>query len=324
MSNRAALATVAFLLGACGEAKVPTTGAAGSGGSAGTTSGGGTANGGSGGSVDGGSGGVDGGSGGSVNDGGGSGGGDAGGGLGGGASGGTGSTSFACTSSGTQMKMIEVPAGLFVMGCNSVVDQDCSADEKPMRNVTLSGFEIDETEVTQDMYAACVQAGACDPPSCAWDCSKKSYAASCIDWSRAKMYCAFAKKRLPTEAEWEKAARGTDGRKYPWGNQEPTCENANMTGCGEKAKPAGSLPKGASPYGVLDLAGNMVEMVSDWYDEAYYQVAPNVDPKGPLKGSTYVGRGGGFKSTAVWMRASSRDWYDTYDLGERLGFRCAR
>ncbi len=233
-------------------------------------------------------------------------------------------SAFDCVSTGSTMKMIAIPAGDFVMGCNAAVDSDCSEDEKPMHTVTLSAFEIDETEVTQDHYAACVKAGACDPPSCTWDCSKHDYAAGCLDWSRAKMYCAFAQKRLPTEAEWEKAARGSDGRKYPWGSAEPTCAQANMSGCGEKAKPVGSAPSGASPYGVLDLAGNMVEMVADWYDANYYASAPKVDPKGPLKGTRYVGRGGGFKSTAVWMRASSRDWYDTYDVGERLGFRCAR
>lgn len=252
------------------------------------------------------------------------GGGGSGDGGGGGGSAGGGGGSFDCTSDGDPMKMISVPAGAFVMGCNPNADGDCSADEKPMRTVTLSAFEIDETEVTQDQYAACVVAGACDPPDCAWDCAKKNYAAHCIDWARAKMYCAFAKKRLPTEAEWEKAARGTDGRKYPWGNGEPTCAHANMSGCGEKAKPVGAFPDGKSAYGALDMSGNMVEMVADWYDESYYQGAPSTDPKGPAKGNTYVGRGGGFKSAAVWMRASSRDWYDTYDLGDRLGFRCAK
>lgn len=315
VSNRVALAAFALALGGCGEANVPesgTGGSAGAGGFAGSTAGGGSA-----GTPDGGNGG----NGASSGSGGASGG--AGGG-GGGSGGSAGAPPFACTSSGDSMKMVAVPAGDFIMGCNAALDQDCSDDEKPMRTVKLAAFEIDETEVTQDMYAACVIAGACDPPSCAWDCNKKDYAASCIDWGRAKMYCAFAKKRLPTEAEWEKAARGTDGRKYPWGNEEPSCEQANMSGCGEKAKPAGSLPKGASPYGALDMSGNMVEMLADWYDKAYYQTAPNVDPKGPLKGTTYVGRGGGYKSTAVWMRASSRDWYDTYDLGDRLGFRCAK
>ncbi len=290
------LATALLLLG-CGEASVPA--APGSGGSAGM--------GGAAGSSSGGNGGISGGS-------------------GSGATGGSAGTggAFQCTSSGTEGEMVAVPGGDFIMGCNAAVDGDCLDDEKPMHTVTLSAFEIDKTEVTQDQYAGCVIAGACDPPMCEWDCAKSDLPASCVTWDLAKMYCAWANKRLPTEAEWEKAARGTDGRKYPWGNTEPTCTEANMSGCGEKTQAVGSHPAGASPYGALDMSGNMVEMLYDWYDAAYYQSAPSVDPQGPAVGDRYVGRGGGFKSKPVWQRASSRDWYDTYDQGNALGFRCVR
>ena len=251
-------------------------------------------------------------------------------GIGGGGSAGTGGAAgvdgggFECVSSTAPGTMVSVPAGDFVMGCNAVVDGDCLDDEKPMHTVTLAAFEIDETEVTQDQYAACVTAGACDAPMCAWDCENGDFPASCVTWDLAKMYCAWAGKRLPTEAEWEKAARGTDGRKYPWGNTEPTCTEVNMSGCGEKAQVVASHPAGASPYGALDMAGNMVEMLYDWYAPDYYQSSPAVDPKGPTVGTRYVGRGGGFKSKPVWQRTSSRDWYDTYDQGNALGFRCAR
>ena len=220
--------------------------------------------------------------------------------------------------------MVEVPASEFTMGCNAAIDSACKADENPGRTVTLATFEIDATEVTQDQYAGCVDARACAPPNCGWNCDATDLPASCLDWSQAKAYCSWASKRLPTEAEWEKAARGTDGRKYPWGNDEPDCARTNMAGRSDALAPVGSHPDGASPYGALDMAGNMVEMVADWYDSTYYATAPDVDPPGPTSGDTYVGRGGGFKSAPEWHRTSVRDWYDLEDAGASLGFRCAR
>jgi formylglycine-generating enzyme required for sulfatase activity len=231
---------------------------------------------------------------------------------------------FSCGSSGTHNTLIAIPAGSFFMGCNTKVDTDCRADEKPGHSVTLAAFAIDKTEVTQDEYAACINAGACGAPACQWDCARRDFPASCVTWAQAKEYCAWVGLRLPTEAEWEKAARGTDGRKYPWGNQEPDCTLANMAGCGDQPQPVGSYPTGASPYGLLDMAGNMVEMVADWYDANYYPTAPATDPTGPDAGTRYTGRGGGFRSEPLWQRASSRDWYDTFDTGLPLGFRCAR
>lgn len=237
---------------------------------------------------------------------------------------GSGGASFSCNSENQTASMVEIPAGQFLMGCNAAVDADCEADEKPGHQVTLAAYEIDVTEVTQDQYAACVNYGACAEPGCEWKCADKTLPATCLSWADAKTFCAWAGKRLPTEAEWEKAARGSDGRKYPWGNQEPNCARTNMAGCAGTAESAGSHPGGASPYGVLDMAGNMVEMVGDWYDAAYYASSPAVDPTGPAKGEKYGGRGGGFKSTAEWHRVSVRDWYDLTDAGTSLGFRCAR
>jgi sulfatase modifying factor 1 len=230
----------------------------------------------------------------------------------------------ACTTTADPGDLVQVPAGDFTMGCKADVDSDCGDDEKPMHVVTLSAFEIDKTEVTQAQYSACVAAGACEAPSCDWDCDHADFPASCLVWAQASAYCSFAGRRLPTEAEWEKAARGDQGLKYPWGNQEPTCALSNMAGCGDQAMAVGSLPGGASPYGALDMAGNMVELVADIYDAAYYESSPPSDPHGPTKGTRYSGRGGGFKSPADYLRTSKRDWYDTTDAGASLGFRCAR
>lgn len=230
----------------------------------------------------------------------------------------------ACKSDAPPGETVDVPAATFEMGCNAMVDTDCKDDEQPPHSVMLDAFAIDRTEVSQAEYSACVAAGACAAPSCEWDCAKGDFPAGCVDWAGAKAYCAWAQKRLPTEAEWELAARGTDGRKFPWGNDAATCDHVNMHGCGEAAAKVGSRPAGASPYGALDMAGNMVEMVEDWYDAKYYASSPAKDPKGPATGQHYVGRGGGFKSEAVWQRTSARDWYDATDAGGSLGFRCAR
>jgi formylglycine-generating enzyme required for sulfatase activity len=241
----------------------------------------------------------------------------------GGAPGSSGSGAFDCTGDDTPAKTVDVPAGDFPMGCNSAVDMDCADDEKPLHTVTLAAFKIDRTEVTQAQYAACVSAGACNAPSCSWDCSKADNPATCLLQSDAKAYCAWAGGRLPSEAEWEKAARGSAGNKYPWGNSEPDCTLANMSGCGGAVQPVGSLSAGASPYGALDMAGNVVEMVADWYDAAYYASSPSSDPTGPASGTRYGGRGGGFKSAALFQRTSKRDWYDLTDTAAGLGFRCA-
>lgn len=231
---------------------------------------------------------------------------------------------FDCTATAEPGEVVAVDAGEFMMGCNEAVDEDCSEDEAPLHTVTLSAFEIDRTEVTQAQYTACVVDGACELPTCEWNCDEAELPASCVTWSHANAYCAWANKRLPTEAEWEKAARGAEGNKYPWGNEEPDCSRANMAGCGAEARPAGSLAAGASPYGALDMAGNMVELVADWYDASYYESSPAEDPQGPSTGTRYSGRGGGFKSDSEYLRTSKRDWYDPTDSAPSLGFRCAR
>jgi formylglycine-generating enzyme required for sulfatase activity len=237
--------------------------------------------------------------------------------------GGTGGTGFDCSNVADPGALVEVEAGEFVMGCNEEVDEDCDSDEKPMHVVTLAAFSIDRTEVTQAEYSACLLDGACPEPTCEWDCEKGDHPANCVDRISAQAYCAWAGKRLPTEAEWEKAARGTDGLKYPWGNDEPDCSLANFSQCGGESMPVGSLPDGESPYGALDMAGNVVEMVADRYDANYYESSPEADPTGPDSGDRYSGRGGGYRSDPEWQRTSKRDWYDATDTSASLGFRCA-
>jgi formylglycine-generating enzyme required for sulfatase activity len=245
-------------------------------------------------------------------------------GSGGSASGGSAAGGFTCTETAEPSALVEVPAGEFAMGCNEATDSTCDSDEKPQHVVSMSAFSIERTEVSQAQFTACVLDGACEPPLCAWDCEKQDYPAGCVSSSHALAYCSWAGRRLPTEAEWEKAARGSEGAIFPWGDAAPDCSRANKAGCGDAAKPVGSLADGASPYGALDMAGNVVEMVADWYDEAYYAASPDSDPPGPESGTRYVGRGGGYKSDTKYLRASKRDWYDITDQAPSLGFRCAR
>jgi len=238
-----------------------------------------------------------------------------------------------------EQEMVSVPAGEFIMGSDD--DQD---DEKPRRTVYLDAFSIDKTEVTVAAYKACVDAGSCSAPSttsrfCSgdyatynnWNTSgRDDYPVNCVDWSQAKTYCNWAGKRLPTEAEWEKAARGTDGREYPWGNGGTQCSVAVMNdgggkGCGsDRTWPVGSKPSGASPYGALDMAGNVWEWTADWYDAGYYADAPEKNPNGPQSGTERVNRGGGFSSPASDLRASNRVISAPSGTHELLGFRCAR
>jgi len=226
--------------------------------------------------------------------------------------------------------MVLIPSGSFWMGCNSAVDGDCRLNEKPYHEVTLSGYYIEKTEVTQGEYKKCVDAGECGTPSCNWDpTGTPNRPVACVSWQSATDYCTWAGKRLPTEAEWEKAARGTDGRKYPWGNQAATCEYAVMNdganGCGTGGTwdVCSKSPKGDSPYGLCDMSGNVWEWVSDWYGEGYYSNSPISNPTGPVSGDFgRVSRGGGFVYGGVLLRASTRFHYYPSDYFTDLGFRC--
>jgi len=222
--------------------------------------------------------------------------------------------------------MVYVPAGEFEMG-----SKDGSKDQEPEHWVYLDAFWIDKTEVTNAQYQRCVMAGACKESWYADDANSAGDAQPVVGVQHymAKAYCEWVGARLPTEAEWEKAARGTDGRSYPWGNEKATCEYAVMkdgsgNGCGEdKTWPVGNKPRGASPYGALDMAGNVWEWVADWYDDEYYTRSPDRNPTGPDSGDMWARRGGSWIDDQYEVRSTSRSWSIPQINSGGIGFRCA-
>lgn len=257
--------------------------------------------------------------------------------------------------------MVEVPAGEFMRGCNEAVDTKCSEDEYPYTSIYLSAFMIDKYEVTAGEYEKCIKAGPCENKAgesplymssknyheCnLYNKSKKYHPMQCVSWYGAKAYCEWAGKRLSTEAEWEKAARGTDGRIFPWGN-EPyvSCEYANVRSSGyirgdetvttvgceiDETIPVGKKPKGASPYGAQDMLGNVSEWVNDRYDYNYYETSPAIDPPGPDVGDPDYGveyrmeRGASWWNALLFFRTSYRGRKIADEGDIMYGFRCAK
>ena len=195
-----------------------------------------------------------------------------------------------------------------------------------MQEVYLDSYWIDKTEVTNEMYLACIDAKVCREPAQTEYYLQTEFAnhpVFGVSWEEANAYCNWAGRRLPTEAEWEKAARGIDGRIFPWGNESPTDELSNFNQHNEGTSPVGSYPKGASPYGALDMAGNVWEWTADGYAINFYIQTPFNNPLSETPINQRVLRGGNWDSHADGIRAANRFWgfprRNDFD-----GFRCAK
>ncbi|MFZ6027185.1 MAG: SUMF1/EgtB/PvdO family nonheme iron enzyme [Chloroflexota bacterium] len=238
-----------------------------------------------------------------------------------------------------------IPAGRFIMGANPG-STDFWGAEAPAHTVMLDAFVMYRHEVTNAMYQACVKAAACSSPRTYsspsaglyfTNSSFNDYPVIYVTHGEAAAYCEWVGGRLPSEAEWEKAARGEDGRLYPWGNDPLDETRANF--CGQDCPhdsanadlddgypdlaPVGSFPAGASPYGVMDMAGNVLEWTADWYQADYYAVSPAENPEGPASGSKHPIRGGSWFNDQSGLRTAARASMNSGDAADTLGFRCA-
>jgi formylglycine-generating enzyme required for sulfatase activity len=242
------------------------------------------------------------------------------------------------------MMMVFIPVGEFLMGSDPETDPYYWGAEGPSHKVYVDSFWIYQTEVTNAMYQACVEDKGCPRPlrnesrmvqDYYTNPNYANYPVIQVSWVYADAYCKWAGGRLPREAEWEKAARGVDGRLFPWGNDGINANLASFCGtnCPEAIRekvddgfreiaPVGSFPEGASPYGALDMAGNVWEWVFDYFSTGFYQIAPYDNPKGPLSGSRRVIRGGSWGNPLSGLRTVARTSIPPSDGLDTIGFRC--
>ncbi|MHB8877790.1 MAG: formylglycine-generating enzyme family protein [Myxococcaceae bacterium] len=232
---------------------------------------------------------------------------------------------------GDPVGAVPVPAGPFTMG-----SARGAADEQPVHRVKVSALKVDRFEVTNARYRQCVKSGACTAPALPTshtrphyfdDPAFADYPVIFVSWHQADAFCRYAGGRLPTEAEWEKTARGpVDQREFPWGDAPPDCQRANSggaKGCVGDTDLVGRRPLGASPYGAQDMAGNVWEWVADWYAADAYRTGAASDPRGPATGTLKVMRGGCWDSGASTLRVSCRKPELPAAWADNVGFRCA-
>ncbi len=215
--------------------------------------------------------------------------------------------------------LVYIPTGSFTMGYGG---------DAPIHSISLDAYWIQQTKVTNRMYDQCVRAGGCTSPTQELGgpvFTNPSFASNPVvgvTWDQAQAYCSWMQGGLPTEAQWEKAARGANGNTYPWGEAEPTCGLLNFGNCYGRTTNVNTYEDGKSPFGLYDMTGNVFEWVFDWYDEAYYTTSPTANPTGPLTGKYRGVRGSSFETEDIQVLPAIRRYNEPTDAGRATGFRC--